>query len=59
MFKRARECKFFRAGLLELAAELPETDAELDELLALAVAKRENEAFTNMVLGALWRREKS
>ena len=52
-FKRARECKFFRAALLDLAAELPATDTELDELLAGAVAKRENEAFTNMLLGAL------
>ena len=53
LLKRARECRFFQAALLELAAELPGDDGALDELIAAAVSQRENEAFTRIVFAAL------
>ncbi|MDA1275189.1 MAG: SEC-C metal-binding domain-containing protein [Verrucomicrobia bacterium] len=53
LIKRARETKFFRAALIELASELPEADSELDAALEEAVAKRENEAFTHLLFAAL------
>ncbi|MCI0537536.1 MAG: SEC-C domain-containing protein, partial [Verrucomicrobiales bacterium] len=53
LIKRARECSFLRSALLELARDLPANDQALDEVLAQAVARRENEAATNLLLSAL------
>ena len=53
LLNRARECRFFRGALLDLAAELPPDDDELDQLISEAVAKRENDALVRIVFGAL------
>ena len=53
LLKSARECRFFRAGLSKLAAELPPDDEALDELIGAAVAERENDAFVRIVFAAL------
>ena len=53
LLKRAAECKFFRAALTSLAAELPPDDEALDQLIADAVEKSENDAFVRIVFAAL------
>ena len=53
LLKRARECRYFRGALLELAAELPADDQALDLLLARAVTKRDNPGFGRILLAAL------
>ena len=53
LLRTARECRFFRGALLELAANLPPDDKTLDQLIAEAVAKRENDAFVRIVFAAL------
>ena len=53
LIKRARECRFFRGALTDLAVELPAGDAALDRLLEETVARKEDAAFTHLVLAAL------
>ncbi len=53
LLKSARECRFFRASLSRLAEELPADDEALDELIAAAVAERDNDAFVRIVFAAL------
>jgi mRNA-degrading endonuclease RelE of RelBE toxin-antitoxin system len=53
LLKSAGERRFYRAGLAELAAELPPDDEALDELIGAAVAQRENDAFVRIVFAAL------
>src|SRR5262245_49493044 len=51
--KRARECRFVQAALLEFATELPADDQELHDLIAEAAATADNDAFVHIVFAAL------
>ncbi|PYS34370.1 MAG: hypothetical protein DMG14_29645 [Acidobacteria bacterium] len=53
LLKRARECRFLRGALLDLAAVLPPNDNELDWLIGQAVEERDNDAFVRLVFAAL------
>lgn len=53
LLRRARECRFFRGALLDLAADLPPDDEGLDHLISDAIAKRDNDAFVRIVFAAL------
>ena len=53
LLKRARECRFLRGALLDLAAVLPPNDDELDRLIVQAVEERDNDAFVRLVFAAL------
>jgi mRNA-degrading endonuclease RelE of RelBE toxin-antitoxin system len=53
LLQSARELRFYRAGLSELAAQLPSGDEALDELIGAAVAQRQNDAFVRIVFAAL------
>lgn len=53
LLKRARECKFTRSAIRELAEQIPPDDEEINQLLARAVSARDELAFTHLLLAAL------
>ena len=53
LLERARDCRFCQEDLRALQTHLPNDEAALDQLLSESVEKRDDAAFTHILLAAL------
>ena len=53
LLERARDCRFCQEDLRALQTHLPDDKAALDQLLGESVEKRDDAAFTHILLAAL------